>query len=312
METVFTVTLNPGLDRTLTVPEIRFGEVLRASDMRLDWGGKGFNVSRALHALGVESVAMGFVGGATGHMLAEGLHGLGIATDFVQIEGETRTNTVIEEAGSGRYIKVNEPGPVVTPADIDALFAQVGSRVCAGSVWVFCGRLPPGAPADTYARLIAAVQERGGLACLDTSGEALHLGCAAGPYLVKPNAEESEELTGHPVRSAADIQAAVRHFQGVGVRNVAISLGAEGVALGSVEGVVQAKPPAVRVGTLVGVGDALLAGMIWAWGQGATTAEVAAWGVAAGTAAAMGEGVSMGSYDEARSLYERVQTVWLA
>lgn len=60
---IFTVTLNPGLDRTLTVPEIRFGEVLRAADLRLDWGGKGFNVSRALQALGVESVSMGFVGG---------------------------------------------------------------------------------------------------------------------------------------------------------------------------------------------------------------------------------------------------------
>jgi len=311
VETVFTVTLNPGLDRTLTVPELRFGEVLRASGMRLDWGGKGFNVSRALHALGVESVAMGFVGGATGRMLTEGLQGLGIATDFVPIEGETRTNTVIEEAGSGRYIKVNEPGPAVTQEDLDALFAKVSSRAWAGSVWVFCGRLPPGAPADVYARLIAAVQDKGGLACLDTSGEALRLGCAAGPYLVKPNAEEAEEQTGYPVRSAADIQAAVRHFQSVGVRNVAISLGAEGVALGSVEGVVQARPPAAPVGTLVGVGDALLAGMIWAWSEGVTTAEVAAWGVAAGTAAAMGEGVSMGSYDEVRSVYERVQTVWL-
>ena len=311
METVFTVTLNPGLDRTLTVPEIRFGEVLRAAEVRLDWGGKGFNVSRALHALGVESVAMGFVGGATGRMLAEGLHELGIATDFTPIAGETRTNTVIEEAGSGRYVKVNEPGPTVTAAEMDVLFAKVSSRASVGSVWAFCGSLPPGVPADTYARLIAAVQQRGGLACLDTSGEALRLGCAAGPYLVKPNAEEAEEQTGRPVRNAADIRAAVSHFQAAGARNVAISLGAGGLALGGVEGVVQAKPPAVEIGTPVGVGDALLAGMIWAWGQGSTTAEAAAWGVAAGTAAAMGEGVSMGTPDEVAAVYERVQTAWL-
>ncbi len=93
---IFTVTLNPGLDRTLTVPEIRFSEVLRAADLRLDWGGKGFNVSRALQALGVESVAMGFVGGATGEMLAQGLKGLGIETDFVPIDGELPAPVIAE------------------------------------------------------------------------------------------------------------------------------------------------------------------------------------------------------------------------
>lgn len=309
---IFTVTLNPGLDRTLTVPEIRFGEVLRAADLRLDWGGKGFNVSRALQALGVESVSMGFVGGATGEMLAQGLHGLGIETDFVSTAGETRTNTVIAEAGSDRYIKVNEAGPVVSAEELATLFARVRSRVTKGSVWAFCGSLPPGAPADAYARLIAAVQERGGLACLDTSGEALRQGCMAAPYLVKPNVEEAQAVTGQPVRSEAEIVASVKHFQGLGVRNVAISLGAGGLALGGVEGIVQAKPPAVQVRTVVGVGDALLAGLIWAWGQGATTAEAAAWGVAAGTAAAMGEGVSVAAPAEVCAVYEQVQTIWLA
>ncbi|MDI9547203.1 MAG: 1-phosphofructokinase family hexose kinase [Chloroflexota bacterium] len=309
---IFTVTLNPGLDRTLTVPEIRFSEVLRAADLRLDWGGKGFNVSRALQALGVESVAMGFVGGATGEMLAQGLKGLGIETDFVPIDGETRTNTVIAEAGSDRYIKVNEAGPTISAQELAALFARVRSRVSDGSVWVFCGSLPPGAPVDAYAQLIATVQERGGLACLDTSGEALRRGCMVGPYLVKPNVEEAEEATGLAVRSEASIVAAVKHFQEAGVRNVAISLGADGLALGSIEGIVLAKPPPVQARTVVGVGDVLLAGLIWAWGQGATTAEVAAWGVAAGTASAMGEGVSVAALDEVRAVYERVHTAWLA
>src|SRR4051812_32113885 len=110
---IYTLTLNPGLDRTLTVPSLHDNAVLRATNSRLDWGGKGFNVSRALKAMGEESVALGIVGGFTGQMLTKGLADLGIATDFVHIDAETRTNTVIQEPHSGRYIKVNEAGPIV-------------------------------------------------------------------------------------------------------------------------------------------------------------------------------------------------------
>lgn len=115
MPPLYTITLNPGLDRTLTVPKLHENSVLRASISRLDWGGKGFNVARALQAMGTKSVAMGLVGGFTGQMLTQGLNQLGISTDFIQIAGESRTNTVIEEAESGRYIKVNEPGPQLKP-----------------------------------------------------------------------------------------------------------------------------------------------------------------------------------------------------
>ena len=94
-EGIVTVTPNPVLDRTLTVPRIVFNEMTRATASRLDWGCKGFNVSRALQALDVESVAMGFIGGATGRMLERGLNDMGISTDFVPIVGETRTNIVI-------------------------------------------------------------------------------------------------------------------------------------------------------------------------------------------------------------------------
>ena len=115
---IVTVTPNPGLDRTLTVSRITFDEMIRASGSRLDWGGKGFNVSRALHALGAKSVVTGFVGGPTGQMLSRGLEGMGISTDLLPIAGETRTNTVVTEAGSGRYVKVNEPGPTVQPPSV--------------------------------------------------------------------------------------------------------------------------------------------------------------------------------------------------
>ena len=304
---VYTVTLNPGLDRTLTVPAIRYNEVLRASDSRLDWGGKGFNVSRALNALGVESVAIGYAGGAVGRMLERGLNELGIRTDFVTVDGETRTNTVIAEAGTDRYVKVNEAGPAVSGQAQGQLFRRVQAGVTPGSIWVLCGSLPPGVPPDVYARLIDAVQAGGGRAILDASGEALRLGVAAAPYLVKPNAEEAQEMTGGPVQSVDDALDAARRFMAAGAQRVALSLGAQGVVYACAEGAFHAQPPSVAARTVVGVGDALLAGLVYAVGRGLGVAETARWGVAAGTAAAMGEGVSVGTLREVTTLFERVE-----
>ncbi|MFQ5809953.1 MAG: 1-phosphofructokinase [Armatimonadota bacterium] len=304
---IVTVTPNPGLDRTLTVPRIIFNQMMRATAVRLDWGGKGFNVSRALQALGVESVAMGFIGGATGQMLERGLSDMGIATDFVPIAGETRTNTVITDAGAERYVKVNEPGPTVGAEELATFLDRARQRVRAGDIWVLCGSLPPGVPPDFYAQLIALVQERGAKALLDTSGEPLRLGCAASLYLVKPNVGEAEEVTGQQIQSDADLLRAADFFLGQEIKLVALSLGADGLLLASKERAVWAGPPSVGVRNPVGAGDALLAGVAWALGRGLSLEETARWGVAAGTAAAMREGVSVGTRAEVGAMSERVK-----
>jgi pfkB family carbohydrate kinase len=129
---IYTVTLNPALDRELTVPALLFDDVLRATETRVDCGGKGFNVARMLAALGAESVALGFAGGHTGAMLRDGLAALGITTDFVWIAGETRTNVSIVAADYSRHIKVNEPGPIVSAREQAALRARSRERARSG------------------------------------------------------------------------------------------------------------------------------------------------------------------------------------
>lgn len=303
---IYTITLNPGVDRTLTVPELRENAVLRATASRLDWGGKGFNVTRGLHALGVPSLALGFVGGYTGHMLTDGLHTLGIATDFITIPGETRTNTVIAEAGSDRYLKVNEAGPSVPPAALDALADQVRRLVTPRSYWAICGSLPPGVPSGYYAELVALIQGAGAYACLDASDAAMQLGCAAAPFLIKPNAEEAQELTGIAIDGLPAAQRAAACFLAQGVKRVALSLGAEGLLLATEDRLIHARPPQVAARTPVGVGDALLAGLLDALARGLPLDEVARWGVAAGTAAAMLEGVDVGTPAQVQAVARQV------
>ena len=318
---IVTVTPNPVLDRTLTVPCLALNEVLRATGSRLDWGGKGFNVSRALQALGAESVAMGFIGGATGQQLERGLRDLGIATDLTPIASETRTNIVVTEASAERHIKVNEAGPTVEAQELAASFDQARKRVHRGDLWVLSGSLPPGVPPDFYAQLITLVQERGARALLDASGEPLRLGCAAGPYLVKPNAVEAQEVTGKQIESRADALDAAVFFLRRGVELVALSLGAEGLLLASQRLAVRARSPQVPVQNAVGAGDALLAGLAWALAcperlnfvehgrkdREPPLEEMARWGVACGTTAAMREGVSVGTRAEVEKLYGQIR-----
>ncbi len=300
---IVTVTPNPVLDHTLTVPEIAFDTVTRATAVRDDWGGKGFNVSRVLLALGMESLALGFVGGATGQRLAAGLASLGLPTDFVTIAGETRTNVVIAEANSGRYVKVNEAGPTVTPEEIAQFMDKVRQRAAPGNTWALCGSLPPGVPDDFYAQIIGILQPRGIRVLLDTSGTALRLGAEARPFLVKPNADEAAAFTGHPVETRDDALHAARAFLERGITQVALSLGAGGLLLATNDAAVFATPPNVPVKNVTGAGDALLAGLVYAMERTMPLAEQARWGVAAGTASAMHEGVGVVTRASVKQIY---------
>ena len=302
---IVTLTPNPVLDHTLTVPHIELDQVLRATSTRLDWGGKGFNVSRALKALGTESLAMAFAGGGTGQMLEQGLHTLGVATDFVYVTGETRTNVVVVDEATGRHIKVNEAGPTISPQEHNVLLQRIYQHLQPGDLWVMAGSLPPGLPANFYAEVIDLVQGCGARAYLDTSGGPLRLGCAARPALIKPNVAEAQEITGQQIDSPHDALRAASHFLQQGINIVALSMGAEGLVLAMADEAVWAKPPAVLVSNPTGAGDSLLAGIVWALQQGLPLQDVARWGVAAGTASAMRDGVSVGSQAEVEAIYQQ-------
>ena len=304
---IITVTPNPALDRTLIVPEIVFDEMVRASESRLDLDGKGVNVSKALHALGTSTVMLGFVGGMAGEILERGLGAQGYATSFTHVAGETRTNTMVIDAAANRYVKANEPGPTLRPEELVTFFDHARARLATGDTWILSGSLPLGAPPSFFAQLVELIQAYGARALLDTSGEPLRLGCAAQPYLVKPNADEAQALTGEPITDDASARRATACFLDQGVELVALSLGAEGLLLATRGQSVRARPPLVQALNPVGAGDALLAGIAWALEQRLGLAELARWGVASGTAAAMRVGTDSAPRDEVAALYTQVQ-----
>ncbi len=304
---IYTVTLNPSLDRELTVPEIQFDEVLRATELRIDYGGKGFNVSRALCALGAQSIALGFVGGMTGRRMSEGLARLGIGTDFVGIEGETRTNISIVSSGQSHYIKVNEPGPMITSGEETAMLHKITGLARAGDWWVLSGNLPQGVSPAFYAEIIGRVQAAGARVVLDTSGEPLKHGCQAGPYLVKPNASEASELTGFSVTCPEQAREAVKAILDLGARNVFMSFGKLGALFCDGRQTWFAAAPEVEERNPIGAGDCAVAGLVWGLSRGLTPAEALRWGVASGSAACSLAGTAVGDYELVAFLVARTQ-----
>ncbi|MGB3210259.1 MAG: 1-phosphofructokinase [Desulforhopalus sp.] len=304
---IFTVTLNPAVDRELTVDAIAFDTVLRASDWRVDCGGKGFNVARMLKSLGISSVALGFAAGKSGEMLNDKLRSLGIETEFVWAEGETRTNVSIVSAENGRYVKVNEPGPAITEADLAQLAQKISERVQAGDWWVLAGSLPPGVPPNYYTELIAIIQSAGAKVFLDTSDEALRQNCAAKPLLVKPNDEEAHGLTGLPVSTPQEIAAAGKAISAMGPESVIISLGKEGAVLVDEDKAWLATSPAIAAANPIGAGDSMVAGIVWGLSQGDSVREALCKGIACGAATASRKGTSVGTLEQVNELLSQVQ-----
>lgn len=302
---IFTVTLNPALDWELTVPAFAFDTVLRAASSTIDAGGKGFNVSRALAALGMPSCALGFVGGATGQRLAATLAAMGVATDLVWIAGETRTNVSIVAAEERHYLKVNEPGPAISAEEQVTLLARVRQLARPGDWWVLAGSLPPGVAGGFYGELITVIQQAGAQAILDSSGEPLRLGCAAGVWLVKPNLDEAGQITGLkllPERAAEALQP----IHALGAEHVLISLGRAGAVLSDGRQAWRLRPPQVEEHNPIGAGDALVAGLVAGLSQGESLPDAAALGVACGAAAASLPGTAFGTRTQVEALRKGV------
>lgn len=305
---IYTLTLNPAIDRELTVTAFEFNAVLRASQVRVDWGGKGFNVSRLLMSLSTPSTALGLVGGQAGKLLQEGLQALGIHTDFVWVPGETRTNVSIVTSAGGQYLKVNEAGQNVAPEKQQELLAKIETLAAPGDWWVLAGSLPPGVPASFYAQIITLLNERGALSLLDTTGEALRLGCQAKPFLIKPNAEEIHALTKLPVNAPAEIAQAATHLRTLGARHVVVSLGKAGALLQTAENENWlARSPAIQEQNPIGAGDSMVGGLVWALTQGLPLPEALTWGIASGAATASLSGTEVGTRPLIEELQAQVQ-----
>ena len=303
---IYTLTPNPAVDRELTVPAMEFDSVLRATESRIDFGGKGFNVSRLLKGMETSSTAIGFLAGNAGELLQNGLKSLGIGTDFVWVPGETRTNVSIVTQSHDHYIKVNEKGPLVDASKQQELLDKIDSLAKRGEWWVLAGSMPPGVADDFYARVVNVLNKHDALAILDTTGESLRIGCGEKPFLVKPNAEEAHVLTGLPMNTPTEIAAGAEAIRKMGAQNVVVSMGKEGALLHTAEETWLTHSPKIQEKNPIGAGDSMVGGLVWALSQRIPLKEALGWGVASGAATASLSGTEVGTRPLIEELFRQV------
>ncbi len=247
---IVTLTPNPAIDRTVAIPALVRGEILRASAPMVEASGKGVNVAKALLGNGYAAKAVLVADRVLRELLTEA------GVPFEAVDGQVRTNVSLLEP-DGTVTKVNEPGTELSKEDRERLLGmalKAGGELIAAS-----GSLPPGMASDFYAELVDRATVP---VAVDTSGAALKAVVGARPRLVKPNLDELAELVGRRPQTLADVVEAADAVRAEGAEAVLVSLGADGALLVDGNGPVHGESVVDCPKNTVGAGDALLAGFL--------------------------------------------------
>lgn len=303
---IYTVTLNPALDKTATVENLRLDSVNRISELRVDPGGKGINVSKVVRELGAKTVAIALLGGHTGTMLRNMLAELGIECKVLEVEGETRTNLKIKDPALKTNTDINEPGPEVTDEQLRGMLDGLVGEVGSGDIVVLSGSLPRGAAADTYKVWVAALKKTGAKVYLDADGDKLVRGIEAKPDLIKPNEIELGAMMGRTLDADDKIVEAARELIDGGLDRVMVSMGGAGALYVARDVTIKANPVKVPVGSTVGAGDSVVAALAYAQDKGLGLEDTMRLAMATGAANVMQSGTQAAPRELVDSLIDKV------
>ncbi|WP_455138636.1 1-phosphofructokinase [Thermophilibacter sp.] len=309
---IYTVTLNPALDKTARIPGLTVDAVNRIAELRRDAGGKGINVSKVIQKLGGTSEAVAVLAGDTGRWIAGALSEAGIRVKAFPAEGETRTNLKVIDTVAGTHTDINEPGPAVTDALLDEMLDVLAEEVSAGDAVVLSGSLPAGVDPATYGTWTRTLQAAGARVYLDADGEALVHGLEARPYFTKPNDHELSALVGRELTDVAEVADAARELVAGGVGRVVVSMGGEGAVFATAGETWRASSVKVPVGSTVGAGDSVVAALVYADAEGLPLEDAMRLAMATGAANVMETGTQAAERTAVDALLDRVELTRLA
>src|SRR5580692_351416 len=274
---ILTLTINPAIDRIVSVDKLVFEDRAYILDQTEVAGGRGVNASVVLHRFGGKTLALLTSGGAAGERMEKSLAGMGFPFEVVRVRPESRTNLTISDK-QGLTVKLNEVGHPLAAVDLTQIRHLVEARLAKARWLMICGSMQPGIPPSFYCEIIEMAQARGVKTLLDTDGDALAHGVEAKPTVITPNQHEAERL-----------------------------LGSRGAVGSGPDGVFEALPPRVDALCPIGAGDSLAAAFVWAMDKKKAFYEALRWGVAAGTASAALPGMSFPTIEQTRAIYKQVE-----
>ncbi len=307
MNRIITLTLNPALDKSITVNKLVPEKKLKAENVKTEPGGGGVNVSRALHKLGQSSEAFYLAGGYTGKEFSVLLEKEGVKVVPMGIRGDTRENFIVLDSDSGKQFRFGMEGPLVNEPEWRQVLTRIETEKGLQYI-VVSGSMAPGIPADFIKDLALLAKEKHARLVVDTSGPALSEAVKQGVFLIKPNLGELAAIEGtrEDLSFEDAVAAATKLIQAHGCEMIAVSMGADGALLVTRNGHHHHKPPKVNVQSTVGAGDSMLAGLLYAFVNNYPEDKMLAYGVAAGTAATLHPGTELCDKADTERLYNAI------
>ena len=304
---IFTLTLNPAMDKTVVIENFTPGGVNRIKSLRVDVGGKGINVSKCLKNLGCASTAAAFWGGAAGQRGIDFLRENGIGSLAVTVPEDTRTNLKIIDPIRHENTDINEPGPTISGENLAELTEKLDAAIAPGDILILSGSIPKGCPSSIYRDLIERYQGKGAKVYLDADGENFRLGITAAPALIKPNIDELNRHLNTSLTEISEIAAAAREFLKLGIQEVVVSLGGDGALLVKEGLCLKADGLQVPVLSTVGAGDSMVAALACGAEKGLTDEQRLKLAIAISAASVMCSGTQAPERETIEILYRQVK-----
>ncbi len=303
---------NTSIDKALELDLLRPGAVHRVHGARAWPGGKGLHVALTVAALGEPVRLLGLIDAAHRRQFEDVLGARGVEFHGVETRGTLRTCLAIRDQGGARVTEILEAGPETDPATREELRGRFLALARESVVAVLSGSAPPGFEDDAYARLVRGLRESRVRCLVDTSGPLLRAAVEAGPFLVKPNRDEAEALTGETVDGPP---AGARVALALGARGIAVvivSLGAAGAVAARDGRVAHAWVSVPEAAHPVGSGDCLLGGVAVGLARGDGIEDVLRLGVACGAANTLSPETGWVRREDVDALRPKVSSAWIA
>jgi len=307
MSSIVTITFSPCIDKSTSVSSLIPEKKLRCTAPKLEPGGGGINVARAIKKLGGEAIAIFPSGGYTGKYFNYLLEKENIPSVIIETTNETRENIIVLDEFTNNQYRFGMPGTELSENEWKQCLKAV-EEISNAEFIIASGSLPPGVPLNIYAQLAKISKNSNAKFIVDTSGEALKQAADEGVYLLKPNLGELSSLSGIEKIDSSNVEEVAKELirkNRCGV--IVVSLGNEGAILVTKSETYRAIPPEVDRKSTVGAGDSMVAGIVYSLSRSMNLKQVLQYGVACGTAATMNSGTELCRKEDADRLYALIQ-----
>lgn len=304
---ITTLTLNPCIDRTITIEKFLYGGTNKVTNVRNDIGGKGINVSIVLKNLGMETTCLGFRYNQSADKVEKSLQNQNIFSDLVGVDGDQRINIKIFDESQKVMSEFNESGHPVTEEAVERLLQKVDEYLDKTTIMILAGSVPKGVPDNIYRTIIEKANEKGIKIILDAANQLFLEGLKGKPYLIKPNIDEFSAALNREIRTREEIIRAAREIIDEGVTYVCVSMGKEGAVLVGKEEAYFAPALDLEVKGIQGAGDSLVAGLAIAMEEGKDVESMLRYAVAAAGGSLIREGTQLCQKEDFERMIAQVQ-----